>query len=95
MPAVNCAVDGCGVRLRALFKQDPADPSTWEYPECDVCFRPACAKHVTEIDGVYVCDRCRREQEATERSAVLIDVGALSPGGEQAHDLHPQEGSGA
>jgi hypothetical protein len=95
MPLVKCGVDGCGARLRPLFKPDPADASTWEYPECDVCFRPACAKHLTEIEGAYVCDRCRRDREAKERAAALIDLGILSRDGRQAHDLHRQEDSGA
>ncbi len=74
MPAVKCGVDGCGAVLQPLWKPDPADRDTWAYPECDVCFGPACAKHLKEIEGTLVCDRCRREREA-QRTASLIDLG--------------------
>ena len=43
------------------------------YRECDICFRPACEKHSTEIDGQIICDRCRREREAEQPP--LIDLG--------------------
>ncbi len=76
MPFVKCSVDGCSRKLQPLFKVDPRDRETWLYPECDVCFRPACDKHSAEIDGQIVCDRCRREREAEEAPA-LLELGLL------------------
>ena len=75
MPFVKCAVDGCNQRLQPILKVDPRDRNTWLYPECDVCGRPACDKHSSEIEGKVVCDRCRREAEAQPQSAGLIDLG--------------------
>jgi len=51
----------------------PRDRETWLYRECDTCFRPACEKHSTEIDGRIICDRCRREMEAEQPP--LLDLG--------------------
>jgi hypothetical protein len=76
MPSVKCSVDGCGRRLQPTLKVDPRDRDTWLYPECDVCFRPACAIHSSDIGGRVVCDRCRRE------SAPLIDLGLDRPSGQ-------------
>ena len=59
MPFVKCSVDGCNTRLQPLLKPDPRDRETWVYRECDLCFRPACAKHSTESDGRIICDRSR------------------------------------
>ena len=75
MPFVKCSVDGCNRKLQPLFRPDPSDRSTWYYPECDVCFRPACEKHSTEIDGQIVCDRCRRERESETERPSVIDLG--------------------
>ena len=75
MPFVKCAVDGCNQRLQPVLKVDPRDRDTWLYPECDVCGRPACEKHSSEVDGQLVCDRCRREAAAGQSSAELIDLG--------------------
>ena len=75
MPAVKCSVDGCSRKLQPVLKVDPRDRDTWLYPECDVCGRPACNKHSSEIEGRVVCDRCRREIEGQERPVRLIDLG--------------------
>lgn len=82
MPFVKCSVDGCNTRLQPVQKLDPRDRESWLYRECDVCFRPACEKHSTEIDGHIICDRCRREQE-TEEASPLLDLGLdrLAPPG--------------
>src|SRR5580704_6771195 len=61
MPFVMCSVDGCNRKLQPILKVDPRDQETWLYRERDVCFRPACEKHSTEVEGRIVCDRCRRE----------------------------------
>src|SRR5207247_2662826 len=42
---------------------------------CDVCLKPVCEKHSTEVDGQVVCDRCQREAEAKRQAAGLIDLG--------------------
>lgn len=73
MPFVRCSVDGCDRKLRPLFKPDPRDRDTWLYPECDLCHRPACSRHVADVGGRAVCDRCRRDLEA--RQSPLIDLG--------------------
>jgi len=75
MPVVKCSVDGCSRRLQPVLKVDPRDRDTWLYPECDVCGRPACDKHSSEIDGQIVCDRCRREIEDRQSPVQLIDLG--------------------
>lgn len=69
MSSVKCSVDGCGRRLQPVVKVDPRDRDTWLYPECDVCFRPACDNHSSEVAGRVVCDRCCRE------AVPLIDLG--------------------
>jgi hypothetical protein len=74
MPFVKCSVDGCNRKLQPVLKPDPRDRETWLYRECDVCLRPACEKHSTEIDGLIVCDRCRRARESLRQPA-LIDLG--------------------
>lgn len=79
MPTVKCSVDGCNKKLQPTLKPDPQDRETWVYRECDVCFRPACEKHSTEINGQIVCDRCRRDMEAKQQSAGLVDIGLRSP----------------
>lgn len=63
MPFVKCNVDGCNTKLQPIQKLDPRDRETWLYPECDVCFRPACEQHSTEIGGRIVCDRCHRKMD--------------------------------
>jgi hypothetical protein len=74
MSPVKCSVDGCGRRLQPITKVDSRDRDTWLYPECDVCFRPACEAHSSEVGGRVVCDRCRRE------AAPLIDLEILPRG---------------
>lgn len=79
MPLVKCGVDGCNQRLQPFLKVDSRDRDTWLYPECDVCGRPACEKHCSEVGGKVVCNRCRREIEAREQPVPLIDLGIRSP----------------
>lgn len=81
MPFVKCSVDGCNRKLQPQLKPDPSDRDTWLYRECDLCFRPACDKHSSEIDGRIVCDRCRREAEAHDSLPPLIDLGTDMLGG--------------
>lgn len=71
MPAVKCSVNGCSKVLQPLWKPDPSDRATWVYPECDVCFRPACDEHVTEREGQRVCGRCLEKLE-TEQKLQLV-----------------------
>jgi hypothetical protein len=73
MPFVKCSVDGCNRKLQAILKPVPRDRETWVYRECDLCLRPACEKHSTEIDGTIVCDRCRREMDSRHHTE-LIDL---------------------
>src|SRR5438552_3852733 len=75
MPFVKCSVDGCNRRLQPVLKVDPRERDTWLYRECDLCYKPACEKHSEVSEGRIVCDRCRREAEAQERSEGLIDLG--------------------
>ena len=75
MPFVKCSVDGCSRKLQPILKVDPRDRNTWFYRECDVCHKPACEKHSAEVEGRIICDRCRREAEARDASAGLIDLG--------------------
>ncbi len=70
MPFVKCSVDGCSRKLQPLLKVDPRDRDTWFYRECDVCFRPNHMKHSSKkLRVLLICDRCRREAEAQQRSA--------------------------
>src|SRR5205807_213089 len=75
MSFVKCSVDGCSRKLQPILKVDPRDRDTWVYRECDVCLKPACEKHSAEVEGRIICDRCRREAEAQQQSAGLIDLG--------------------
>ena len=75
MPFVKCSVGGCSRKLQPILKVDPRDRDTWFHRECDVCLKPACEKHSSEVEGRIICDRCRREGEAQQRSAGLIDLG--------------------
>ena len=75
MPFVKCSVDGCNTRLQPVLKPIPGDRDSWLYRECDVCLRPACEKHSTEVDGRIVCARCQRELESRQRSGDVIDLG--------------------
>jgi len=75
MPFVKCSVGGCSQRLQPMLKPDPRDRCTWVYRECDVCYRPACEKHSTEIGGRIVCDRCRRELQEQP----LVELGLRLP----------------
>ena len=75
MPFVKCSVDGCNRKLQPTLKVDPRDRDTWAYRECDVCLKPACEKHSAAVEGRIICDRCRREAEAQQQSAGLIDLG--------------------
>ncbi len=81
MSFVKCSVDGCSRKLQPVLKVDSRDRDTWLYRECDVCYKPACEKHSSEINGRIICDRCRREAEGKQHSVALIDIG-LSPGRE-------------
>ena len=74
MSFVKCSVYGCSRKLQPTLKVDPRDRDTWLYRECDVCFKPACEQHSTEVEGRIICDRCRREAEAEHRSSGLIDL---------------------
>ena len=75
MSFVKCSAGGCNTRLQPLLKPDPRDKETWVYQECDVCFRPVCEKHSSEVGGQIVCDKCWRERESSERPTDLIDLG--------------------
>jgi hypothetical protein len=75
MPAVMCSIDGCNAKLQPIQKIDPRDRETWTYPECDLCFRPVCEKHSSEIDGQIDCDHCRRAQEEKQANNAGIDLG--------------------
>lgn len=75
MPFVPCSVAGCDRKLQPILKVDPRDRDTWFYRECDLCLKPVCEKHSAEQEGRIVCDRCRREAEAQQRPAGLIDLG--------------------
>ena len=61
MSFVKCSVDGCNRKLQPILKVDPRDRDTWFYPECDVCFKPACEKHSSEVLGRIIGDICRRD----------------------------------
>src|SRR5947209_18594663 len=74
MAFVKCSVDGCNRRLQPILKVDPRDRDTWLYRECDVCLKPACQKHSSEIDDRIICDRCLREAVARQQSHELIDL---------------------
>ena len=76
MSFVMCSVGGCDRKLQPILKVDPRDRDTWLYRECDVCFKPACEKHSSEVESRIICDRCRREAEAKQQSEGLIDLGA-------------------
>ena len=75
MPFVKCSVDGCSRKLQPILKVDLRDRDAWFYRECDVCLKPACEKHSSEVDGRIICRRCRRESEAQQQSAGLIELG--------------------
>jgi hypothetical protein len=75
MSFVKCSVGGCNRKLQPILKVDPRDQDTWLYRECDVCLKPVCDKHSSEEGGRIICDRCRSEAEADQRSAALIDLG--------------------
>ena len=75
MSFVKCSVDGCNRKLQPIVKVDSKDRDTWLYPECDVCLKPACEKHSAEEEGRIICDRCRRQAEAEQRSTGLVDLG--------------------
>jgi hypothetical protein len=75
MPFVMCRVDGCSRKLQPILKVDPKDRDTWFYRECDVCHKPVCEKHSSEIEGGIICNRCRREVDAKRQNSGLIDLG--------------------
>ena len=83
MPFVKCSVDGCITRLQPLMKPVLRDRDTWVYPECDVCFRPACDMHSSDLDGRGVCDRCRRDLEARQPGLIDLNLGPLARPGER------------
>ena len=68
-------VGGCNRKLQPILKVDPRDRDTWYYRECDVCLKPVCEKHSSEKEGQIICDRCRRDAEAQQELAGLIDLG--------------------
>ena len=78
MPAVKCSVNGCTRKLQPILKVDPRDRDTWFYQECDVCFKPVCGKHSTEVEDRIICDRCRKAAETRESQVRLIDIGIRS-----------------
>ena len=43
--------------------------------ECEVCLKPTCEEHSSEVEVQIICDRCRRESEVKQQSAGLIDLG--------------------
>jgi hypothetical protein len=71
MPAVKCGVNGCGAVLQPLLKPDLKDRTTWIYPECDLCSRPVCEQHASEVDGQVVCGRCLENLEAERRLKIV------------------------
>jgi hypothetical protein len=70
-----CSVNGCDRKLQPTLMVNARDRDTWLYRECDVCLKPVCEKHSAEEEGRIICDRCRREAEAEQRPAGLIDLG--------------------
>jgi hypothetical protein len=78
MPAVKCSVDGCSRRLQPILKVEPRDRDTWLHRECDLCLKPVCEEHSSEVEGRIICGRCRREAEAREGPPRLIDLGTDS-----------------
>ena len=76
---VKCSVDGCNRKLQPILKVDPRDRDTWLYRECDLCLKPVCEKHSADVEGRIICDRCRRQAEAQQQSAGLIDLGIRLP----------------
>ena len=76
MPFVKCSVDGCSQKLQPILKVDPRDRETWFYRECDVCLRLLLWKSIRwKLDNRLICDRCRRESEAKQQQAGLIELG--------------------
>ena len=55
MPFVKCSVNGCNRKLQPILKVDPRDRDTWFYRECNVCLKPACEKHSSEVEGRIKC----------------------------------------
>ena len=51
MSFVKCSVDGCSRKLQPILKVDPRDRDTWFYRECEVCLKPACEEHSSEVEG--------------------------------------------
>ena len=78
MPAVRCSVDGCSRRLQPILKVEPRDRDTWLYRECDLCLKPVCEEHSSEVEDRIICGRCRREAEARENPPRLLDLGTDS-----------------
>lgn len=78
-PAADTKAPGGQGARRHERRQDSRDRDTWLYPECEVCGKPTCEKHSSEIGGKVVCDRCRREIEEREQPVPLIDLGIRSP----------------
>jgi hypothetical protein len=79
MPFVMCSVGGCDRKIQPAVKPDLRDRSTWIYPECDLCFRPVCEKHATEIGGQLVCDRCRNDMEALKVGRIELELRPTEP----------------
>jgi hypothetical protein len=75
MPAVRCSVRGCGRTLQPWLKPDPADRSSWIYPECDYCFRPVCSEHsAVEGDGQVVCAVCHEHLAPSSAPLAATDL---------------------
>ena len=75
MPIVKRSVEGCSRRLQPILKVDPRDRDTWFYRECDVCFRPVCEEHSSDVNGEIICDRCRRVIGPLPTPVELLDLG--------------------
>ncbi len=75
MPFVKCSVNGCSRKLQPILKVDPRDRDTWLYRECDICFRPVCEEHSSEMEGKIVCDRCHQEIKSAGPPIEFLDLG--------------------
>ena len=78
MPFVKCGVGGCSRKLQPIWKVEPRERDTWLYRECDLCHRPVCEEHSSEVAGQIICDRCRREMESEPPPIQLIDLNIKS-----------------
>jgi hypothetical protein len=88
MSFVKCSVDGCSRKLQPILKVDPRDRETWFYRECDLCLRPCCEEHSTEINSRIICNRCQREQAAQDPAVEIIELG-MRPGARTSRSAFP------